>query len=624
MTRMWLVVLGFMAIVLCLALPGQAYHIPNVSEGLLSEDGCYVGAYLGGNQGANNPLCVNYFMKAQTYPYETQYLDHPAEYGERQGKGPTGIDTGIASFRNDLDVIQPGSGAKQILISRYYDMNFYPDNNYGKIPYVPSEAPYVWAERVIQQGGVPVLAFDPYSLTNSKGVLDLSMKSASGKSGTQVLQDLATHLNAVAAKYPDKEGRPATVIIWFAHEFNTAPSVNPEANDHVDSANKKAFRQVFRQAYGILHQYGGDGIQVAWAGNIAQTREDREYYWPGYDDNMAPLPGDSVDWVGMTWYPWPGGPTTLDRFQGFYDFFSVTRNHPFIFIETSADSWGDPATGEALKAAQVRYLYNATTLSAYPHVKGIIWFNVVKGEQKTPSDQTLVSKNFLIPDGQWDNHGQSIKIAGDVHSASNQSRAMLPLYPQAMADPYFLPAVITPGAGRQEGLSADFSADTRSGTAPLTVEFSDLSTGSPMYWLYRFGDGTTSASPSPSHTYFQAGTYTVNLTVSSMEPSGLVQSSMGKTAYITVNPADPLRAEFAASPLTGRAPLQVRFTDISTGRPVRYLYRFGDGSYSMSQSPTHTYWKPGTYTVNLTVWGIGNDLKPLSSTMVKEDFVVVS
>jgi PKD repeat protein len=624
MVRTWRGALGFTALVLCLALPGQAYHIPTVSEGLLSEPGCYVGAYLGGNQGANNALCVNYFMKAQTYPYETQYLDHPFDYGEKQGKGPAGIDTGIASFRSDLDTIQTGSGAKQILISRYYDMNFYPDNNYGKIPYVPSEEPYVWAERVIQQGGVPVLVFDPYALTNSKGVLDLSVKSASGKNGTQILQDLATHLNAVAAKYPDKEGRPATVIIWFAHEFNTAPSVNPEANDLVDSPNKKAFRQVFRQAYAILHQYGGDGIQVAWAGNIAQTKEDREYYWPGYDDTMAPLPDDSVDWVGMTWYPWPGGPTTLDRFQGFYDFFSVNRSHPFIFMETSADGWGDPATEETLKAAQVRYLYNATTLSAYPNIKGIIWFNVVKGEQKTPSDQTLVTKNFLIPDGQWDNHGQSAKIAGDVYSASNKSLALLPLYPRAMADPYFLPAVIAPGAGRPETLSADFSADTLDGTVPLTVQFSDLSTGSPTYWLYRFGDGTTSASPRPTHTYLQAGTYTVSLTVSSLGPSGLVQSSTEKTAYITVNPEGQLTAAFTSSPTTGKAPLQVRFSDESTGSPDRYLYRFGDGSYSLSQSPLHTYWKPGTYTVTLTVWGIGNDLKPLSSTTVKQDLVVVS
>lgn len=98
-----------MVLLLCLMVPVQAYHIPTVSEGLLSEQGCYVGAYLGGNQGANDPKSVNFFMKAQPNPYETQYLDQPADYGEKKGRGISGIDTGISSFHSDLDAIQPGS-----------------------------------------------------------------------------------------------------------------------------------------------------------------------------------------------------------------------------------------------------------------------------------------------------------------------------------------------------------------------------------------------------------------------------------------------------------------------------------------------------------------------------------
>jgi hypothetical protein len=621
MTQRWCIFLGCAAMVLCLGLPVQAYHILTVGEGLLSEQGCYAGVYLGGNQGANNDLCVNYFMKAQADPYETQYLDHPADYGERKGSGPAGIDTGIASFRRDLDAIQPGSGAKQLLFSRYYDMTFYPDNNYGKIQYVESEAPYVWAEKVIQQGGVPVLAFDPYGLV-SNGVLNLSAENAAGMTGTEILQDLGTNLKTITGKYPDEKGRPATVIIWFAHEFNTAPSVNPEANDHVDSPNKKAFRKVFREAYAILHQYGGDGVQVAWAGNIAQTKEDRIYYWPGYDDAMHQLPNDSVDWVGMTWYPWPDGPVTLDSFQGFYDFFSVNRTHPFIFMETSADGQGDPAAEESLKSGQVSYLYNATTLSPYPNIKGIIWFNVVKGEQKTPSDQTLVTKNFLLPDGQWDNHNQSVKTPGDVYSAANRSLAMLPAYPAAMTDPYILPQVTFTGENPNV-LHADFRADTTSGDAPLTVHFSDISTGSPMFWFYRFGDGTTSDSPNPSHTYRLPGTYAVNLTVLKVD-SGLVRSSTEKPGYITVNPEAGLTAGFTAGPVSGPAPLTVRFTDTSTGDPSKYRYQFGDGGISPSPSPDHTYYRPGAYTVNLTVWGIGDDLKPVSSTTVKRELIVVT
>ncbi|NIQ09984.1 MAG: PKD domain-containing protein, partial [Gammaproteobacteria bacterium] len=41
--------------------------------------------------------------------------------------------------------------------------------------------------------------------------------------------------------------------------------------------------------------------------------------------------------------------------------------------------------------------------------------------------------------------------------------------------------------------TADFAASPTSGTAPLTVNFTDLSSGSPTSWSWDFGDGGTSA-----------------------------------------------------------------------------------------------------------------------------------
>ena len=62
-------------------------------------------------------------------------------------------------------------------------------------------------------------------------------------------------------------------------------------------------------------------------------------------------------------------------------------------------------------------------------------------------------------------------------------------------------------------LSADFSANPTSGPAPLSVQFTDISTGSPVIRFWSFGDGSTSTQVSPSHTYIAPGTYTVSLTV---------------------------------------------------------------------------------------------------------------
>ncbi|WP_245618902.1 PKD domain-containing protein [Methanogenium cariaci] len=63
-------------------------------------------------------------------------------------------------------------------------------------------------------------------------------------------------------------------------------------------------------------------------------------------------------------------------------------------------------------------------------------------------------------------------------------------------------------------LPANFTADvTEGGVAPLTVTFTDRTTGGPEEWCWEFGDGTTSTEQHPVHTYMTAGTRTVCLTV---------------------------------------------------------------------------------------------------------------
>jgi C1A family cysteine protease len=52
------------------------------------------------------------------------------------------------------------------------------------------------------------------------------------------------------------------------------------------------------------------------------------------------------------------------------------------------------------------------------------------------------------------------------------------------------------------------------GVTPLTIQFYDVSTGNPTSRTWDFGDGETSAEQNPVHTYYEAKTYTVTLTVS--------------------------------------------------------------------------------------------------------------
>lgn len=67
---------------------------------------------------------------------------------------------------------------------------------------------------------------------------------------------------------------------------------------------------------------------------------------------------------------------------------------------------------------------------------------------------------------------------------------------------------------KRQTVRADFSASVVTGPAPLTVNFTDTSTGEPNSWSWGFGvTGTTdSTSQNPSYTYTQPGIYPVTLT----------------------------------------------------------------------------------------------------------------
>ena len=75
---------------------------------------------------------------------------------------------------------------------------------------------------------------------------------------------------------------------------------------------------------------------------------------------------------------------------------------------------------------------------------------------------------------------------------------------------------------------AAFSSDNTEGNVPLTIQFSDNSTGDISNWLWNFGDGNTSNEQSPGHIFTTAGTYTVSLTVTG---EGGTDTEI-KTAYI--------------------------------------------------------------------------------------------
>ncbi len=83
-----------------------------------------------------------------------------------------------------------------------------------------------------------------------------------------------------------------------------------------------------------------------------------------------------------------------------------------------------------------------------------------------------------------------------------------------------------------KSLEARFVADKLQGAAPLTVKFTDQSSGNPTSWKWYFGDGDSSLAQHPTHTYAAFGQYTVKLSIS----DGINGFALEKKDYIKVTP----------------------------------------------------------------------------------------
>jgi len=151
---------------------------------------------------------------------------------------------------------------------------------------------------------------------------------------------------------------------------------------------------------------------------------------------------------------------------------------------------------------------------------------------------------------------------------------------------------------------AGFSATPTKGEVPLEVQFTDQSVGEIEQWEWDINnDGVVDSTlQDPLHIYYEAGTYSVSLTVSNSGGSDYET----KIAYLRCTP-EPPNAGFSAMPIEGEVPLKVQFTDQSVGEVDQWQWDFdNDGVVdSVLQNPRYIYNEPGIYTVGLTVSNSG-------------------
>ena len=144
----------------------------------------------------------------------------------------------------------------------------------------------------------------------------------------------------------------------------------------------------------------------------------------------------------------------------------------------------------------------------------------------------------------------------------------------------------------------DFTANVTSGCSPLSVQFTDKSTGNPTFWNWDLGNGQLSTLQNPITSYSTPGTYTITLVV--RNANGI--NSITKTNYIVINQSPS--AAFTADITTACVPATINFTDASNpnaGTINQWFWDFGDGTTSTLQNPSKSYSTVGFYTVLLRV-----------------------
>ncbi|MDQ3072963.1 MAG: PKD domain-containing protein, partial [Bacteroidota bacterium] len=199
------------------------------------------------------------------------------------------------------------------------------------------------------------------------------------------------------------------------------------------------------------------------------------------------------------------------------------------------------------------------------------------------------------------------------------------------AGKYSITLIVTDNAGNKDTLKkidfieifdnpvADFQSNSTKGCLPFKTTFTDnsaIGSGKITSWLWDFGDGNTSTSQNPTHTYTTGGRFDVKLRVT--DQNGC-KSLVVKNSYIQAynRPAITLTAKDTTA---CAEPFTVDFKGNAQGASTySYAWDFGDGNTSSLQNPSHTYAQKGLFTVKLTV----TDQYGCSYTITKNSFIFV-
>ncbi|HEV2449654.1 MAG TPA: PKD domain-containing protein [Thermoplasmata archaeon] len=278
--------------------------------------------------------------------------------------------------------------------------------------------------------------------------------------------------------------------------------------------------------------------------------------WTNITGPVAP-PWDS--YPGLAWDPSAGGVVLVDL-----------EASPSLWIFTAHPAIVDAAAKATLAVADVGIV--DTFAATFYGGTGPFGYSWSFGDGTTGTGASPAHAYSAL--GTYTVTVQITDSAGDSATASTTVQVVQDLVaaPSALPNP------------TEVGLSTQFSAGLSGGVAP-------------EQYGWAFGDGSTSATAGPSHTYSKAGKFVVNLSASDS-----VGSRANASFGLVVDPA--LSVSLSVNPAAPDLGQLTNFTANVTGGvgAYRYSWVFGDGGTGGNLSRiAHVYTTDGPFTAAVTV-----------------------
>lgn len=145
--------------------------------------------------------------------------------------------------------------------------------------------------------------------------------------------------------------------------------------------------------------------------------------------------------------------------------------------------------------------------------------------------------------------------------------------------------------------NSNFNASPESGDIPLQVQFTPVDPNLNEYF-WDFGNGITSNGVNPIISFYDVGSYNVELRT--------VNAKGSSTSYKVINATQGVNAPvagFTLSRYAGYPPFSAEVTDTATGPDLdpNRVWDYGNGTTVVGDLNTVTYYEPGTYTLTQTV-----------------------